>query len=141
MEKFDLNSYLKGKTETTELIKDQLEFTLKCGNVSELDIKRMIKLCDSLIEAYKIKTMKTIELECRECNGTGYYEHSFCFKPASECCGGCTRFVQCDCDNGIKYYEVDERMCMLYEYFTENNFEQHQKIVSMLESVIVKNDR
>lgn len=55
MEKFDLTSYLKGKTETTELIKDQLEFTLKCGNVSDLDIIRLIKLCDSLIEAYKIE--------------------------------------------------------------------------------------
>jgi hypothetical protein len=55
MEKFDFKSYLKGKTETTEFIKDLLEFTLICGNVSELDIKRMIKLCDSLIEAYKME--------------------------------------------------------------------------------------
>jgi hypothetical protein len=55
MEKFDFKSYLKGKTETTEFIKDLLEFTLICGNVSELDIKRMIKLCDSLIESYKIE--------------------------------------------------------------------------------------
>jgi len=55
MEKFDLNSYLKGKTQSIELIKDQLEFILQCGNVSEIDIERMIKLCDSLIEAYKIE--------------------------------------------------------------------------------------
>lgn len=53
MEKFDLNSYLKGKTQSIELIKDQLEFILQCGNVSEMDIERMIEFCNELIEINK----------------------------------------------------------------------------------------
>ena len=45
--------YTKGKKDAIELVKRNLEFTLICGNVSELDIERMIKFCNELIELYK----------------------------------------------------------------------------------------
>lgn len=38
--------------------------------------------------------------ECEDCNGQGYTEEFVgCTKPASECCGGCTANVKCDCEN------------------------------------------
>jgi hypothetical protein len=35
---------------------------------------------------------------CNDCLGTGYYEQrEECYKPSSECCGGCYQKVLCDC--------------------------------------------
>ena len=42
-----------------------------------------------------------IEIECDNCNGEGEYEEmQYCFKPMSECCGGCTKTVVCEKCNG-----------------------------------------
>ena len=85
--------------------------------------------------------MKTIELECRECNGTGYYEHSFCFKPASECCGGCTKSWECeDCHGyGLIIFQPDNRLVDLLDYFLSNNTKQHEKIINLLTNKIYEN--
>jgi predicted nuclease of predicted toxin-antitoxin system len=48
----DFKSYTKGKKDAIELVKRNLEFTLRCGNVTESDIERMIKFCNELIELY-----------------------------------------------------------------------------------------
>ena len=86
--------------------------------------------------------MKTIELQCRECNGTGYYESSiFCLKPASQCCGGCTTFVECeDCHGyGFIIYQADNRLVELLNYFWANNTTKHEKIINLLTNKIYEN--
>jgi hypothetical protein len=43
---------------------------------------------------------------CESCNGDGYYESDesyACSKPASECCGGCSVTVQCECEIPFPY--------------------------------------
>ena len=52
-------------------------------------------------------------LECFECGGTGYVDSTYpvCFKPASECCGGCYENVECEyCDGCGDIYALDEMM-------------------------------
>ncbi len=40
-------------------------------------------------------------MECDECYGTGYVDVGpDCWKPASECCGGCYKTIECDVCNG-----------------------------------------
>ena len=47
-------------------------------------------------ELMKFKTFK--ELNTCECGGIGYIEEFIeCGKPSSECCGGCTRDIECEC--------------------------------------------
>lgn len=39
---------------------------------------------------------------CNDCSGNGYYEElEECYKPASECCGGCYKKDLCDCTDLI----------------------------------------
>ena len=41
------------------------------------------------------------ENTCVHCNGKGYYEDDathLCTKRMSDCCGGCTRKVECECE-------------------------------------------
>ena len=43
---------------------------------------------------------------CEYCNGDGYYESdssSACTKPASECCGGCSVTIECECEIPFPY--------------------------------------
>jgi hypothetical protein len=52
-----------------------------------------------------------IEIQCSECDGTGYEEViGDCDLPASMCCGGCSKIVACEiCEGtGIINEEVDE---------------------------------
>lgn len=49
-----------------------------------------------------------IEIECEECGGNGEYEEmKYCFKPMSECCGGCTTTTKCEKCNGHGYIEKE----------------------------------
>ena len=49
------------------------------------------------------------EIECDECEGTGYYDVlDYCLKPISECCGGCTHEVKCETCNGTGYVELED---------------------------------
>jgi len=44
------------------------------------------------------------EIECADCSGQGEYDQmQYCFKPMSECCGGCTITVVCEECNGNGY--------------------------------------
>ena len=46
---------------------------------------------------------------CEECDGDGYVEIGpSCWKPASECCGGCYEEVECKQCNGTG--EQDEEL-------------------------------
>ena len=37
---------------------------------------------------------------CPDCDGEGFVEvQAVCHKPASDCCGGCTEMVDCECEN------------------------------------------
>lgn len=43
---------------------------------------------------------------CPSCNGEGYTEEFIgCSRPASDCCGGCTAKVECDCED--KPFKID----------------------------------
>ena len=43
--------------------------------------------------------------ECEDCHGEGYTEEFIgCSRPASECCGGCTANVICECEN--RFYSL-----------------------------------
>lgn len=45
---------------------------------------------------------------CIECEGKGHYEvFQMCGKPASDCCGGCSRVVQCDCSKYTKLFPYE----------------------------------
>jgi hypothetical protein len=72
--------------------------------------------------------MKTIELECQECNGQGYdYVFVGCNKPASMCCGGCDAKIKCENCDGNGTIEVEahddymDKMIDLLQYFYKNN--------------------
>lgn len=84
--------------------------------------------------------MKTIKLECRECNRQGYdYVFVGCNKPASMCCGGCDAKIKCeDCDgNGIIEVKANDddmvKMIDLLQYFYKNNTQHHSKLIDTLE--------
>lgn len=48
-------------------------------------------------------------MRCEECDGDGYIEIGpECMKPASMCCGGCTKTVECEQCNGTG--EQDEEL-------------------------------
>jgi hypothetical protein len=88
--------------------------------------------------------MKTIELECRECQGQGYDDVFVgCFKPTSMCCGGCTeriKCVECEGEGSIKVEAHDDdmdRMIYLLEYFYKNNAQHHSKIINNLEKELI----
>ena len=42
---------------------------------------------------------------CQECMGEGYVDVLTCFKPASECCGGCYKPEKCDCELPYPYFD------------------------------------
>ena len=45
---------------------------------------------------------------CIECDGEGYYDVlQMCYKSASDCCGGCSRTVQCDCSKHTKLFPYE----------------------------------
>lgn len=51
-------------------------------------------------------TQYTVFKICKECEGEGEYEvMKYCFKPMSECCGGCTETVECEECEGEGHYE------------------------------------
>jgi hypothetical protein len=88
--------------------------------------------------------MKTIKLECRECQGQGYDDVFVgCMKPASMCCGGCTERVRCGECEGEGSIEVQshdddmKRMIDLLEYFYKNNSQHHSKIINNLEKELI----
>ena len=74
-------------------------------------------------------------IECFECGGSGEVESTSpnCFKPASECCGGCYDVYPCDyCDATGKIHPLDEEMndniMMLKSYYQMlDSFEIMQK--------------
>jgi hypothetical protein len=42
-----------------------------------------------------------VTCDCPQCDGDGHYESGpECFKPASECCGGCYKTYQCETCSG-----------------------------------------
>ena len=42
-----------------------------------------------------------IVIECDECSGNGEYDvMQYCYKPMSDCCGGCYETVECENCNG-----------------------------------------
>ena len=48
-------------------------------------------------------------MTCKECDGKGVVEAFIdCGKPASECCGGCTKEIECDNCNGSGETNDDE---------------------------------
>jgi len=51
----------------------------------------------------------TIEITCPECNGEGFNEWGpECSKPASMCCGGCYKTIECDkCSSGEASITLD----------------------------------
>lgn len=54
--------------------------------------------------------MYEIEVTCEDCNGTGWIEIiGSCSLPASACCGGCVKDVECKiCDGDGFYWEKQE---------------------------------
>jgi len=51
----------------------------------------------SASELMKFDTFKNVN-SCEECNGDGYVDiYIECGKPASQCCGGCTTPIECEC--------------------------------------------
>lgn len=47
-------------------------------------------------------------MECKECFGSGYYDVGpSCDKPASMCCGGCYKTVECETCNGTGEIDMD----------------------------------
>ena len=64
----------------------------------------------------KVKVKKLLDksyvLECFVCQGHGAVEDGiFCIKPASNCCGGCYAYSQCEVCSGTGEIEaVDEEM-------------------------------
>jgi hypothetical protein len=49
------------------------------------------------------------DVECRECEGEGIVEVGpHCFKPASDCCGGCYKEVACNVCRGTGNITIDE---------------------------------
>ena len=54
------------------------------------------------------KIILTLNEECKECSGEGYYEVGpDCNKPASMCCGGCYKRFECDNCGGSGEFYVD----------------------------------
>jgi len=54
------------------------------------------------------KVILTLTEECKECSGEGYNEVGpECNKPASMCCGGCYKRIECDNCGGSGELEVD----------------------------------
>lgn len=53
------------------------------------------------IEIYR-EVMEGTELPCMDCNGEGFTESLECFRPASECCGGCYQQYECETCEGTK---------------------------------------
>ena len=83
--------------------------------------------------------MKTINLECEECNGQGYDDVFVgCNKPASMCCGGCDARITCEECDGTGVIEIEsnceytDRLLHLLEYFLEHNSYVHKKIIQNL---------
>ena len=47
-------------------------------------------------------------MNCKTCNGTGRYDTFVeCFRPASNCCGGCYKEVDCEICHGKGYLVSD----------------------------------
>jgi len=62
-----------------------------------------------------LKDTKKMEnfIECFECGGTGSVDSTYpsCFKPSSECCGGCYESVECEyCVGSGEIHPIDEEM-------------------------------
>jgi len=52
------------------------------------------------------ETFRDINI-CIECDGKGYYEvFQECTRPASECCGGCSRTEECNCLDSDKLFQI-----------------------------------
>ena len=67
---------------------------------------------DKLIFKYN-KKMEHKEIECFECDGQGQIEGStpVCFKPASQCCGGCYPLYECKlCQGRGTLFSINEEV-------------------------------
>jgi hypothetical protein len=79
----------------------------------------------------------TFELECKECNGVGSFEYGpECSKPASNCCGGCYKTVQCSACEGNKTYSVtytiDELKEIIQLHVSGELVDAHELVMSNL---------
>jgi hypothetical protein len=46
---------------------------------------------------------------CKDCEGEGSYEQDtthLCTRRMNDCCGGCSKMVECDCDNNSKIFPL-----------------------------------
>jgi RecJ-like exonuclease len=62
-------------------------------------------------------------LTCRDCQGTGQIEVFDCGMPASQCCGGCTKYYTCgNCGGtGQVEFEHEDLLNKAIEYINKQN--------------------
>ncbi len=79
----------------------------------------------------------TFELDCKECDGIGFFEYGpDCSKPASECCGGCYKKVECTACEGHTTYSVSftiQELKEIIEFHIEGNLiDAHELVMNIL---------
>lgn len=88
-------------------------------------------------------TIETLTLDCRECGGTGTeLVGPICWKPASDCCGGCYQeenCVYCDGDGLVvygchQYPEHTNKVIRIYNRLISERI--HPKFIRGIENLI-----
>ena len=92
-------------------VNDKLQVSLKFEKLNDCDLIRMLPSpneflniiwTDDYLNIVQSVTKEFIDnyIFCQECNDTGHIRQiAVCRRAVSDCCGGCTEVVKCNCNN------------------------------------------